>query len=127
VFNPGVPTEAELKAETTEATTGIKVINFDSALKNFLQIPAAGFLNDIGNDSGPGNNLYAKCLILNTTNAKFSRNTRIDELRYQYLFTIHPVIFNTQRSTTTFNNRLIFSPHSDLFANTVPSRLWRAN
>jgi hypothetical protein len=37
-----VPTEAELKAETTEATTGIKVINFDSALKNFLQIPAAG-------------------------------------------------------------------------------------
>jgi hypothetical protein len=34
-----VPTEAELKAETTEATTGIKVINFDSALKNFLQIP----------------------------------------------------------------------------------------
>jgi hypothetical protein len=36
-----VPTEAELKAETTEATAGIKVINFDSALKNFLQIPAA--------------------------------------------------------------------------------------
>jgi hypothetical protein len=44
----GSATEAELKAETTEATTGIKVINFDSALKNFLQIPAAGFFNDLG-------------------------------------------------------------------------------
>jgi hypothetical protein len=33
-----------------------KVTNLGTALDNFLRIPATGFLNDIGNDSGSGNN-----------------------------------------------------------------------
>jgi hypothetical protein len=41
-----VPTEAELKVETTEATKDTeKVTNLGTALDNFLRIPAAGFLN----------------------------------------------------------------------------------
>ncbi|CAC9470333.1 hypothetical protein BSPLISOX_3157 [uncultured Gammaproteobacteria bacterium] len=44
----GVPTEATKDTE--------KVTNLGTALDNFLRIPATGFLNDIGNDSGSGNN-----------------------------------------------------------------------
>jgi hypothetical protein len=43
-----VPTEATKDTE--------KVTNLGTALDNFLRIPATGFLNDIGNDSGSGNN-----------------------------------------------------------------------
>jgi hypothetical protein len=61
----GVPTEAELKAETTEAI--------------FLVLVTV---------------IHAKCLILNTTNAKSNMNTRIIELRYQYLFKSYAVWIN---------------------------------
>jgi hypothetical protein len=40
----GVPTEAELKAETTEAEVN-KVTNLSTAFNSFLRMPAAGFLN----------------------------------------------------------------------------------
>jgi hypothetical protein len=39
----GVPTEAELKAETTEAQVN-RVTNLSTAFNSFLRMPAAGFL-----------------------------------------------------------------------------------
>jgi hypothetical protein len=81
-----VPTEAELKAETTEAEVN-KVTNLSTAFNSFLRMPAAGFLNINSSNPSTGrpNVISARSKVImwtktsafeasNNTGAKFNNN-----------------------------------------------------